>query len=221
MTEQKWPETDVLEQLVSERRQRKIDSVLHNRVVSITTVFEDLYDPHNVSAGLRTCDAYGLADAHVITDQHAYQLHGDVAASAEQWLNVHRYNSTSACVEKLRADGFQIWVSDLAATRTLAELPVDGEIALVVGSEKDGITQQMRDAADQLYVLPMHGMVQSFNVSVALAISLQTIVPARRTQLGGSGDMPPSRQWELRRKWLEFGIRHAKKVRAAYGDTNP
>ncbi len=218
MSERRWPEVDVLEQLISNRRLERIDSVLDNRIVTVTAVFEDLYDPRNVAAGLRTCDAFGLADAHVITEQHAYRLDGDVSASSEQWLSIHRYGSTEDCIETLRSEGFAIWVSDLAATKTLDELDVEGKIALVVGAEKEGITEKMRQAADVRYILPMHGMVQSFNVSVALAISLQTIMSPRRAQLGGHGDMSIERQWKLRRQWLEHGIRHAKKVRAAYDD---
>lgn len=217
MTQQQWPEIDVLEQLVSPRRVAKIDAVLNQRIVSVTTVFEDLYDPHNVAAGMRTCDAFGLADVHVVTDQHQYGLHGDVAASADRWLSVHRYQNTQACIDTLRAAGFQIWVSDLDATHHLEALPVEGKIALVVGREKQGISETMRAAADQRYILPMHGMVQSYNVSVALAISLQTVMPVRRAALGGTkGDMPMQRQWQLRQRWLEHGIRQAKKVRAAY-----
>ncbi len=217
MTRPPWPETDVLEQLTSARRLQRIDDVLGRRLTSITVVFEDLYDAHNVAAGLRTCEAYGLHDVHVITEQHDYKLHGDVAASSERWLDVHRYTSTEDCVGALKEAGTAIWVSDLEATQPLSELPVRGDIAIVVGHEHDGITARMRAAADQRYILPMQGMVQSFNVSVALAISLQTIVPVRRGQVGG-GDMSFQRQWALRRRWLEHGIRHAKQVRKAYGD---
>ena len=218
MSDDRWPEKDVLEQLVSPRRIARIDSVLAARVVSVTAVFEDLYDPHNVAAGMRTCDAFGLADVHVITDQHQYGLHGDVAASADRWLSVHRYGSAADCIARLKEQGFAIWVSDLSADRELSELPVEGNIALVVGGEKDGVTAAMQEAADARYILPMRGMVQSLNVSVALAVSLQTIMPTRRGQLGGQGDMPRARQWSLRQRWLEHGIRHAKKVRQAYSD---
>lgn len=218
MTDSKWPEIDVLEQLTTPRRLRRIDRVLADRIGSVTAVFEDLYDPRNVSAGMRTCEAYGIADVHVVSDKNAYQLRGDVAASAERWLDVHRYGSTRTCIERLRGEGFAIWVSDLSATKTLSELAVDGKIALVVGHEHDGISDEIRAAADHRYILPMMGMVQSLNVSVALAVSLQAVMPARREQLGGGGDLDKDRQWTMRRRWLEHAIRNAKQVRQAYGE---
>ena len=218
MSEGRWPHRDVLEELVSPRRVAKIDQVLGSRLVSVTAVFEDLYDPHNVAAGMRNCDAFGLHDVHVVTSEHQYRIDGDVAASSDRWLSVHRYPSTSDCIAALRTQGFEIWVSDLQATQTLDELPMPDKLALVVGREKQGISDEIRAAADRRYILPMHGMVQSFNVSVALAISLQTVVPKRRAQLGQDGDMPPDQQWRLRRRWLVHGIREPRKMRAAYGD---
>ncbi|HAN32694.1 MAG TPA: TrmH family RNA methyltransferase, partial [Myxococcales bacterium] len=113
--------------------------------------------------------------------------------------------------------GFGIWVADLQAEATLDELPLEGKIALVVGNEAEGISAQMRELADKRYMLPMQGMVQSFNLSVALAISLQQIVPGKRAQLAG-GDLSRDRQWQLRQRWLEYGVRHAKDVRQAYCD---
>lgn len=216
MSETRWPQTDVLEQLVSPRRQARIDGVLERRIVSVTVVFEDLFDPHNVAAGIRTCDAFGLADVHVITNQNEYGVRADVAASADQWMTIHAYTSTEACVAALKAAGFSIWVSDLQADHALAEVPPTDKIALVVGAEKDGITAEMRALADVRYILPMHGMVQSLNVSVALAVSLQTIMPQVRAALGGRGNMPVERQWELRKRWLEYGIRNPELVRRGY-----
>jgi len=219
MSDSRWPQIDVLEQLTSPRRLERIDGVLDRRIVSVTAVFEDIFDPHNVSAGLRTCEGYGLADVHVITQQDDYKLGGDVAASSSRWLNVHRYRDTPSCIDRLRDDGFAIWVSDLEAEKPLAELPVAGKIALIIGHEHTGISETMRAAADQRYILPMQGMVQSFNLSVALAISLQTVVSVRREQLGGKGDMDLEQQWQMRRRWLEFPIRNAKLVRREYGET--
>ena len=211
--------SDVLEPLVSTQRIARIDSVLANRVVSITAVFEDIYDPHNVGACMRTCDAYGLQDIHVITAQHGYRPPSSITMSAHQWLTLHKHETTQLCLDHLRQQGFSLWVSDLQADRTLAELPVeDHKVAIVIGNEAEGVSERMAAAADHRFVLPMHGMVQSFNLSVALAICLDELVPQRRSQLGGLGDMPAQRQRQLRRDWLEYGIRDAKAVRKAYGD---
>ncbi len=214
--ERRWPEVDALEQLMEPRRVARVDHVLGQRLGSITAVFEDIFDPHNVSAGLRTCEGFGLQDVHVITSEDAYQMPTTITKSADQWLTTHRWQQTEACVANLVEQGFQIWVSDLEAEQPLSELPVEGPIALVIGNESTGVSPAIRAAAHQRYILPMAGMVQSYNLSVALAISLQQVVPQRRAQLGGGGDLSIARQWQLRRTWLEYGMRNAKQVRAAY-----
>ena len=213
----RWPAEDPLEQVVSPRRIARIDHILSQRIGSVTAVFEDIYDPHNVAACMRTCEGYGLQDVHIITEKHGYKTPSTITKSADQWLTAHHWETTAACVDALKSAGFSIWVADLQATQSLDQLPMDGNVALVVGNEAEGISEQMRAAADVRYILPMQGMVQSFNLSVALAISLQQTVPRRRAALGG-GDLTVERQWQLRQRWLEYGVRHAKQVRAAYSE---
>lgn len=216
-----WPIVDPLAAWQAPERVERIDRVLRQRLVSVTAVFEDIFDPHNVAACLRTCEAYGVHDLHWIQNKHDLRLQSSVAKSADQWVDLHRYGSTADGVRALKDAGYAIWVSDLSATRTLRELPVDGKVAIVIGNAKDGISDAMRDAADERYLLPMYGMVQSFNLSVALAITLDTVVPKRRAQLaeqGMAGDMDLRRMWNLRRRWLEYGQRNFEVLRRELGD---
>ena len=209
---------DVLEQLHTAERLGRIDRVLAARLGSVTAVFEHIDDPRNVGACLRSCDAYGIQDVHVISGEGFDGLRGAVPASADRWLDVHRYRDTPNCLERLRAAGFVIWAADLEAAVPLDQLPLAPRVALVFGNEHDGVSTDMRAAADQRFILPMRGMVQSFNISVAAAIALQTVVPNRVAELGGEGDLDPERIAALRRRWLEYGIRNATQVRRAYGD---
>lgn len=216
--ERRWPGVDVLEPLLSEARLARIDRVLEQRLASITAVFENIWDPHNVAACMRSCEGFGVQDSHIITELHGYRQPTGITMSAEQWLTRHRHKSTAGCIEQLRQGGFAIWVSDLSATMSIDELPVTGPIALVVGNEIEGVSDRMLAAADQRFILPMAGMVQSYNLSVALALCLHSVVPRRRAQLDGKGDLPLERQWQLRRRWLEYTVRDAPAVRRAYGD---
>lgn len=217
----RWPEVDPLEAYTTPERLARIDAVLRRRIVSVTTVFEDVFDPHNIAAGMRTSEGYGLHDVHVIRNLHrddgqlGLRSASTVAKSADQWLEVHRHAATATAVAALKQQGFAIWVSDLQATETLTDMPLDPRIALVVGNAKTGISEEMRALADRRYILPMYGMVQSFNLSVALAISLEQLLPRRRAELGGLGDMAPARMWALRQRWLEFGQRHPDVLRRA------
>ncbi len=216
-----WPAIDPLEPYTTPERLARIDDVLRHRIVSIATVFEDVFDPHNIAAGLRTSEGYGLHDIHVIHNQFGMRSKSTVAKSADQWLDVHQHGSTLEGARALKEQGFSIWVSDLQATETLTSMPMDPKIAIVVGNAKTGISEEMRALADRRYILPMYGMVQSFNLSVALAISLEQLVPRRRADLHGWGDMPIARMWQLRKTWLEFGQRHAEALRHALEQEAP
>ncbi|MSP90548.1 MAG: TrmH family RNA methyltransferase [Myxococcales bacterium] len=215
-----WPRTDALETWTSAARLARIDHVLRQRLVSVTAVFEDIFDPHNVAACLRTADGFGLHDVHLVTNRYGARLHSTVAKSADRWLDIHHHATTAACIAALQADGFRLWVSDLTADRTLDQVPVTGRIAIVVGNAANGVSAEIAAAADERYVLPMWGMVQSFNLSVALGLSLGTVVPQRRAQLGGHGDMDLERMWRARRRWLEHGLDHAELLRQDAGDTD-
>jgi tRNA (guanosine-2'-O-)-methyltransferase len=217
-----WPALDPLEAFTAPERITRVDHVLRHRIGSVTAVFEDVFDPHNVAACVRTCEGFGLQDLHTIVNRHGVRLSSTVAKSADQWVDLHQHQGTEAGIAALKAQGFAIYVSDLQATQTLAELPLDAKVAIVVGNAKDGISQAMREAADRRYILPMYGMVQSYNLSVALALSLQHVLPRRRAELAPhQGDLPMARMWALRQRWLEYGMRHAEVMRRELGHPDP
>lgn len=216
LVEAPWPAVDVLEPYVAPERLARVDTVLRHRLGSVTAVFEDVFDPHNVAACVRTCEAYGLQDLHWVLNKHDVRMQSSVAKSSDQWIDLHRHSGTAQGIAALKADGYQLWVSDLQATETLDELELPAKVAIVIGNAKDGISEEMRAAADRRYILPMWGMVQSFNLSVALAITLQGLVARRRAELlgrGVRGDLPMERLWPLRQRWLEYGMNNAEIMR--------
>lgn len=219
-----WPGRDVLEEIVDARRIARVDGVLRQRVVSVVPLFEHMDDPHNVGACLRTCEAYGLHDAWVVQRAEVGKRASPTAMSAQRWLDVRHCEDVHEAIDRLRGDGFELWVSDLEATEGLPAMALPERVALAFGNEAAGISPTLRAAADRRYRLPMHGMVQSLNLSVACAVTLEQVVPRRRAALaerGYPGDMPMARMARVRRRWLEHGVRNARAVRAAYGDPDP
>ena len=207
---------DPLERFVSADRIARIDHVLAHRLQSVAVACEDVFDPHNVAACVRTCEGLGLMDLHWILNRNAVRLTLTVAKSADQWMDFSIHQGTPAAIAALKGQGYQVWVSDLQATQTLNDLELPAKVVVVVGNAKFGISEAMRSAADQRYILPMHGMVQSFNLSVALALTLANLVPRRRRELalgGQTGDLSTDRLAQVRRKWLEFGVDRADIVR--------
>ncbi len=163
-----WPRT--------ERRQARIRSVLSRRQPDLTVVLENIHDPHNVSAILRSCDAVGVLRAHAvytIEEPPPGSFARQTSASAAKWVDVQRHDSVAACYETLRGDGFQVLVTSLGLeSRSLYEWDLTAPTALVLGNEMRGASPEASGLSDGAIEIPMMGMVQSLNVSVACAVCL-------------------------------------------------
>lgn len=171
---------DYLSQFISETRRAKFDTVLNYRTRHITVVLEDLYQPHNASAVLRSCDIFGVQDIHIIENKNAYTVNKDIALGAPKWLNLHKYrkeeNNSLDCIKKLKEQGYRI----VATTPhekdcNLEDLSVDKPLALFFGTELTGISETVREYADEYVKIPMYGFTESFNISVSAALCLHSL----------------------------------------------
>lgn len=174
---------DQLRALLGEERLARLQDVLAGRTRDLTVVLENLYDSHNLSAVLRTADAFGVQEVHVIDREGDFAITRKITRGAHKWLDivVHTGDSgTADCVRLLRGRGYRLLAATLAEDAVpLGELDLSGRVALVFGNEHEGITEGMARACDSAYVIPMRGFVQSFNVSVSAAITLQHARAAR------------------------------------------
>lgn len=172
-------ETDLLEYLLTfltARRRERFAQVLSKRTRRLTLVLEDVFQPHNISAVLRSCDAFGVQDVHVVESRNEYEPVSEVALGSEQWLSVRRYETTAACLGELRAGGYRIVATSPGPdSRPVEEVDVEQPLALWFGTEKEGLTDEVLASADELVRIPMYGFVESFNVSVAAALCLQAM----------------------------------------------
>lgn len=159
---------------ITERRLARMRGVLARRQPGLSIVIENVHDPHNLSAVLRSCDAVGAASAHLVyTIEEMPKIHGGVAASAHRWLDIHTHESIAACYQELRAHGFTIYATQLSDDATdLYALDLTQPTALVFGNETRGVSDDAADMADGRVIIPMLGMVESLNISVACAVSL-------------------------------------------------
>lgn len=166
------------------RRQQRIRRVLERRQPDLTVVLEDVHDPHNVSAVLRSCDAIGVLDVHVVyvheePPRRAFARKS--SASAAKWMRIHRHDSIDACYTALRADGQRILAAALVpGSPDLHELDLTRPTALVFGNEMRGLSEEAISAADGAFRIPMMGMVESLNISVACAVTLYEAMRQRR-----------------------------------------
>ncbi len=158
----------------TEKRLEKITRVIKSRQQSLTVVMENIHDPHNVSAIFRTCDAVGIPKVNLVYNFESFPRIGKKSsASAFKWVDKEKYKSIEECYADLRKDGFKIFASSLTDnSKNLYDLDLTQKVAIVVGNEHRGVSDTSTKLADEVFLIPQFGMVQSLNVSVATAVIL-------------------------------------------------
>lgn len=174
-----------LESFITENKRTLFDKIITQRTKHITVALEDIYQSQNASAVLRTCDCFGIQDVHIIENKNTYSVNPDVALGATKWLNLKKYNqeenNTLACYHALREKGYRI----LATTphkddALLDELSLDTKVALVFGTELEGLSNVAIENADAYVKIPMYGFTESLNISVSAAITLHHLTEKLR-----------------------------------------
>lgn len=181
--------------LLTEERRQKIERVVRERNFDTAVVLESIYDRGNISAVMRTAEGLGFGNFHVIETQEKFKESQRVTQGADKWVEVQKWKSTTDCVKSLKQQGYKICVTHLDATsRPLHEIDFSKKVALVLGNEKEGVSPEMIAAADERVIVPMTGFVQSFNISVAGALSLYHISQDRLQRLGSNASLQAEQQ---------------------------
>lgn len=233
----------LLEPLVSRRRIKRMQEVLSSRTAQVAFVFEQMTDPHNMSAALRSLDAFSFQDAHMVRPgdrlslgsehpgentsgkyQPENRISGGITIGSERWLTLHVQPSTQECLQMLKHQDYQVYASHLGQTpsTSLTDLDFSRPIALVFGNEHAGVSQEVLDMADGNFRIDMHGFVESLNLSVAVAISAfharqklnRLAREAENPDLFALGD---ERQAALYAGWLKRSVNRAEKILAESG----
>jgi tRNA (guanosine-2'-O-)-methyltransferase len=202
----------VLAPMLTDERIARIDRVLAARIGSVTVAVENTYDPHNAAATLRTCEALGLQDLHVIEPHGPFSAAKGVVRGAAQWLDLHRWPSVEAAVAALRAGGFRVLATRPDAARSIDDVDVATPLAVLFGNEHDGLSPTALAACDDAIAVPMFGMTESFNLSVTVALVTSRLAARRRAVLGADGDLDDARRAMLRARWFSFGVRGAEQI---------
>jgi len=202
--------------LLPERRAR-IDQVVANRTRTLTVVMEALADAQNVNAVLRTAEAFGIQELHVVEGpMKAYDRNKKISQNADKWLDVVRWKTTVECLAHLKARGFTVYATHLGeGSKDLSELSFAGPVALVFGNEHRGVSPEALAAADARYAIPMRGFTQSFNVSVAAAVSLFHAVGRRGAERGRHGDLAEAEAEALRTRFYTMSVKQRARIAKA------
>lgn len=190
---------------ITERRLARFRSTIERRQPTLHLVLENVHNPHNVSAVLRTCDAVGVGTVHLVYTYEKFPKIGKTSsASAWKWTYMRRHESIEDCYAHLRSEGITIYATDLAdRARNLYDTDLSSPVALVFGNEKRGVSPEASQLADGNILIPMVGLIQSLNISVACAVTLYEAMRQRR--LAGMYDtpaLPPAEIEATLRDWV-------------------
>lgn len=168
--------------IMTPEREKKFKEVISRRQPDLTLILENIHDPHNISAILRTCDAVGIMEVFVINtkDPLRKKLGKKSSASARKWVKVNYFNSVRGCVDILKMKGIAIYATHLSTDSvSLYDLDFCRPVCLAFGNEHEGVSEELLGYADGNFIIPMMGMIPSLNVSVACAVSLYEVYRQR------------------------------------------
>lgn len=208
---------EYLAALITEERRQVLEKVLAQRTRHITVVLEDVFQPQNASAVLRTCDCFGIQDVHVIENENTYNINPDVVLGAAQWLTIYNHNALENNTERslcsLKDKGYRIIAtSPHAEEGSLDKFDITTQkTALVFGTELTGISDTVKSHADAFLKIPMYGFTESFNISVSAALILQQLTAQlRKSKL--KWELQPEEKDLLLLDWLKKTVKHSDKV---------
>lgn len=205
-----------LETLITpERKQRFID-VLELRTRYITVAVEDVFQMHNSSAVIRSCEVFGIQDSHLIEARFGKRLDKNIALGAQQWVDTYSYGDSLSCINELREKGYRIVATTPhCESCSLDNYEIEAPIALFFGTEKEGLSETVLNEADETIKIPMVGFTESLNISVAAAIILQNLsTKLRNSQLPWK--LTEEEKFEKRLDWTKKSIKHVDEIIGRY-----
>ena len=206
-----------LQSFVTEERLQLFNQILNQRTRYLSFALENIYQPQNASAVLRTCDCFGLQDVHIIENEYEYNINPKVALGSAKWLSMHRYNekqdNTQEAINSIRKKGYRI-VATTPHTNDLSLLNFDleaGPSVFFFGTELTGLSEAVLDQADEFVKIPMYGFTESFNISVSAAITAHEL-STRLRKSNIDWHLKPHEKEELMFKWLAASIKRSEKI---------
>jgi tRNA (guanosine-2'-O-)-methyltransferase len=207
---------EFLENILTENRKERFLNVLKNRTNHFTVAVEDIFQMHNTSAVMRSCEVFGIQELNVIEQRYGKSIDKEIAMGAQKWVDINAFDSISGCVDSLKAKGYQIIATTPHENDCLLEdFDISKPSALFFGTERDGLSEEILQKADGFLKIPMVGFTESLNISVSAAIIIQNLMHRLR-----NSDI----NWQLseeeilkkRMQWARSSIKDIKRIEARY-----
>ncbi|MAX71114.1 MAG: rRNA methyltransferase [Flavobacteriaceae bacterium] len=172
---------EYLESYLTENRKNRFHKVLSQRTKHFTVATEDVYQLHNTSAVIRSCDVFGIQEVNIVEEVNSKRIDREIAMGAQKWVDLNRYHTVKSCIQDLKAKGYQI-VATTPHTNDceLIDFDITQKSCFFFGRETEGLSQQVLDEADSFLKIPMVGFTESLNISVSAAIILQHVTSKLR-----------------------------------------
>lgn len=219
--EQKRQLRNYFSDFVTERRFNLFNTVIASRTRYISVVLEDIYQSHNASAVMRSCDCFGVQDLHIIENENPYEVNPQIAMGSSQWLTLQHYNTskdnTRDCINSLKKQGYRI----VGTTPHPNSIPIQdfdiskGKFALMFGTELDGLTEQSIELSDELVRIPMVGFTESFNISVSAALCLYHFTSAIRAS-DVNWQLSEEEVLDVQLEWLRTSIKESERIEKVF-----
>lgn len=201
-----------LELMITPERKQRFQTILSNRTRHFTVVVEDIFQLHNASAVVRSCEVFGIQEAHFIENRNQSSINENIALGAEKWIDIRKHSNAAACLRELKSKNYQlIATSSHRQAISLDDFDISQPAALIFGTEGNGVSEDVIDMADACLTIPMVGFTESLNISVAAAIVLQNLsARLRRSSIDWS--LTPVDAQATYLNWLKNSIKNSDAV---------
>jgi tRNA (guanosine-2'-O-)-methyltransferase len=204
---------ELLRPFLTPEREARIDTVLDDRTRSLAVVVEGVVDTGNIAAVMRSADGFGVQEFHAIDTAGSYKHSKRTAQGSEKWLDRRKWRSTEACIEYLQASGYRVVAAHLDDDAVpLEEVNFSIPTAIAFGNELGGLSAELVEAAEVTTVIPITGFVQSFNLSVAAALTLYRARVDRQMRLGHHGDLDAEDRHRTKAVFVMKSVKHHRRI---------
>lgn len=207
---------EFLENILTDNRKERFLNVLKNRTNHFTVAVEDIFQLHNTSAVMRSCEVFGIQELNVIEERYGKKIDAEIAMGAQKWVDVKRFDSIDACVKTLKNKGYQIIATTPHEDDCLMDdFDISKPSALFFGTERDGLSPEVLEKADGFLKIPMVGFTESLNISVSAAIIIQNLMHRlRKSEI--KWQLSENEILEKRLEWAKSSIKDIKRIEERY-----
>ncbi len=207
-----------LENILTDNRKERFLNVLQHRTKHFTIAVEDVFQMHNASAVMRSCEVFGIQELHVIEERYGKRIDKEIAMGAQKWVDINTYDSVTNCIDTLKNQGYQIIATTPHEKDCLMEdFDISKPSALFFGTERDGLSDEIIRRADGFLKIPMVGFTESLNISVSAAIIIQNLMNRLRNS-DINWHLTEEEILEKRLDWARKSIKDIKRIEARYFD---